>query len=96
MSGRIRAVRQVRACHRLVASRAPAIAAARWQPITRATLLTGIAATAAVAASNACMRSPRSEPALAVAPQDRPGYYPPTLTHARQSPRQLRERPRAA
>jgi spermidine dehydrogenase len=52
------------------------------RPITRRDFIDGIAATAAVVASASVLADPSG---AAIAPQDRPGYYPPSLTGMRGS-----------
>ena len=52
-------------------------------PLTRRDFIDGIAVTAAVAASGRVRAA--VEPSGAIAPQDRPGYYPPALTGMRGS-----------
>ena len=54
------------------------------RPITRRDFIDGIAVTAALAASGRALAAVDPE-AVASAPQDRPGYYPPTLTGMRGS-----------
>ena len=53
------------------------------RPITRRDFIDGFAITAAFAATGRALGA--LDPAVAVAPQDHPGYYPPTLTGMRGS-----------
>jgi len=53
------------------------------RPITRRDFIDGIAITAAFAATGRALGA--LDPVVAVAPQDHPGYYPPTLTGMRGS-----------
>src|ERR1700752_4455964 len=54
------------------------------RPITRRDFIDGIAVTAALAASSGALAAVDPE-GVGTAPQDRPGYYPPTLTGMRGS-----------